>query len=337
MTDHDTPPPVPALTFEPDPELTTLLPSTLAERSTPPPLVLPAPAPAPSAAAVLVAAQQTAPPVAPAYRFVVADDPTPWSTAEHAGPLTSLPLEARLAAWERLTAGGTAAVVICSPQQAPQLRRDSALARTADDVRIVVLPLPVGPLAQLVASRMAQSMLGSGLDRPVSELVVALPELSTALVDLALVRSVTRLDLPGIRLGHHLASYLPGRTQFAVQVAPAARVSRLDRTGDLRAEPAAPDVDPAFGAVITALGPAPVPPAVVARCGGGTPVPEQAEVDLAGYWHDTEATEIVVSPADVSGWVLSRLPGLERWPCSWCAEPMAAPMQQCPFCGHTRR
>ena len=293
------------------------------------PAPIPAPIPAPAGAVSTPA---------PPYRFVVADDLATWSTAEQAGSLLALPQEARLAAWERLGADGCAVVVICSPKQAGPIRRDSALARVGADTRIIVLPLAVGPLAQLVGARIGQTLIAAGLDRPVSELVVSLPELVGSLLDVALVRSVTSLDLPGIKLGHHLLSYLPGNRRFAVQITPVGQVVRRDRAGDLRADLAPPGFDPAFGALLTVLGPRPVPPRLLEQCGiVDQPVIDQAQLDLPGYWHDPEATEVVVRPADLVGWVLSQLPALERWPCAWCAEPMAAPMVLCPFCGHARR
>jgi hypothetical protein len=97
-----------------------------------------------------------------------------------------------------------------------------------------------------------------------------------------------------------------------------------------------PGYDPAFGARVLVLGPRPVPEELLFRTGiTGQPTPIPTGVTLGRYWSDGDATEIVVLPQDVTGWVGAQLPAVEAWACRWCGEPLAAPVRSCPFCAHT--
>lgn len=270
----------------------------------------------------------------PAYRFVLADDPDLW-TAGGDPELSEIGSAARLEAWERLNADGTALVVVCGARQAADVRREAAMVRAGADTPIVVMPLELGPLGQLVVTRLGELLVAAGLGRPVAELVALLPRLAGSLLDVGLVSSVTRLDLPAIRVRHHLISYLPGSRTFAVQLGPEPAVARVrGRSRGLPLNP--PGFDLSAGAVLTSQGPRDTPQELLQLChitGPGRTATPQLPLDR--FWRDGDATEIVVGPADLAGWARGQLPGLEQWPCSWCGEPLAAPMRSCPFCGHT--
>ncbi len=273
----------------------------------------------------------------PAYRVVVADDPQPWSDAETPATLSQLAPAQSLAGFERLAEDGATVLVVCGRRQAPGVARAVAMARTALEARIGLVSLPVGPLGQYALARIAEQVLSHDA-RPAGLLVEAMPRLASALVDVGLVRSVTALDLPGITLGHHLSSYLPGSRQYAVQLTPEPLVARVSEGTPVVAGPegfARADFG-AGGARLLRAGPHPVPTGMTSVwvvAGPGDEIPTR--LDLTGFWHDETATEFVVIPADPVRWISDQLtPGPTR-SCPWCAEKLAASARSCLFCGYT--
>jgi hypothetical protein len=143
------------------------------------------------------------------WRVVLADDARAWSDGDEQGNLSRLSTAGRLAALERLTEDGAGLVVISGHRQALQVNRGAALARSMLDARVAVVALPGGPLGQFAMARIAEQALAVGA-RPAALIISMLPRLAASLVDVGLVGSVSALDVPGIKLGQHVASYLPG-------------------------------------------------------------------------------------------------------------------------------
>jgi hypothetical protein len=275
------------------------------------------------------------------YRFVVADDEQVWSGGSGQGGLLQLSDGEQVEAFDHLTRDDSALVVTCSPRQALVVRRASALARSRSQARVAVVPLPLGPLGQSALTLIAQQVVATATSRPVAELIAWLPSVAEAVLDLALVRNVARLDHPSVGVRHHLASYLPLHQAFAVQLAPEPAIARVARDGSLRPAAhklAAPAFDESYGTVMVVAGRRPVPDSLLPLCRTtSAPPAAPTALHLGRFWGDPEATEIVVAPADVTRWALDRLPSLETWPCTWCAEPLAAPMNECVFCGNSVR
>jgi hypothetical protein len=275
------------------------------------------------------------------YRFVVADDWLAWSGATGRGGLLQLDEGDQLDAFDQLTADGNALVVICGTRQVAAVRRASALARSRSRARVAVSPVPLGPLGQSVLTMMVQQLVASAGARPVAELIVRLPTFAAAVLDLALVSSVAKLDLPFVTVRHHLMSHLPGRRTFVVQIAPDTALARISSTAQLRPSSARlhlPAFDDSYGALVTIAGPRPVPGALLPFLRTTVLPPALPTApQLSAYWTDPEATEVVVTPADVTRWALAVLPDLETWPCGWCDEPLAAPVDRCVFCGNSVR
>jgi hypothetical protein len=275
------------------------------------------------------------------YRFVVADDWLAWSGATGRGGLLHLQEGDRLDAFDQLTGDGNALVVICGTRQAAAVRRASALARSRSRARVAVVPIPLGPLGQSVVTMMVQQLVASVAARPVAELIVRLPMFAASMLDLGLVSGVARLDLPFVTVRHHLMSHLPGRRSFVVQIAPDTALARVTAKGDLRPSSAAlhlPAFDDSYGTVVTVAGPRPVPGALLPFLRTSVLPPALPTApQLSAYWADPDATEVVVTPADVTRWALAVLPDLETWPCAWCDEPLAAPVDLCVFCGNSVR
>lgn len=314
----------------------------------PPPLptarTRPAPASTPATGTTLTAAGPSAgvgsADAAGGYDVVVADDPAVWPGADGStSALLDLPERDRLPAVGALTARRTTVVIVTKAQEAA-VRALAAGARTLFDARIAVVCVDRGPAVRAAAALVGQMMTASGANpRPASEIIARLPDLCGQLGHLVMLRSVTSLDNPAVRIGHHLMSYLPGRRVFVVQTSPQARAARVTSKGHFRptgAQFTPHAFDPAFGVSVAVLGPRPLPESLMDRMGlDVTPSPMAVTVSPASQWPDPEATEVVVRPLDVDGWVRSQLPPLETWPCHWCGEPLAAPIRSCPFCRDT--
>jgi hypothetical protein len=269
------------------------------------------------------------------YSVVMADDVQLWSEAGP-GPLLALPAEERLAGFERLTADGAALVVLCGRRQARAVAREAALARGTLEARIAVVPLPGGPLAQFALSKIAERALAAQV-RPAAVIVDALPALAAGIIDVGLVGSVTSLDLPGVKLGHHMSSYLPGAKLFAVQVTPAPLVARVGASGlgEAAGTFAEADYGPAGARLLTA-GSRPVPPDLAARWGVQVPsAPVPVPMPLVDFWKDDQAGELVVVPADPAAWVADRVAATGAVPCRWCGELLTPAVRSCAFCGYT--
>jgi hypothetical protein len=273
------------------------------------------------------------------WRVVLADDARAWSDGDEQGNLSRLSTAGRLAALERLTEDGAGLVVICGHRQALQVNRGAALARSMLDARVAVVALPGGPLGQFAMARIAEQALAVGA-RPAALIISMLPRLAASLVDVGLVGSVSALDVPGIKLGQHVASYLPGSRLFAVQLTPAPFVATMHARGVIGA--AVSEFQTAHfgvaGARLLTAGPREVPAELAELWGvSGQAHPVTSLPQLAQYWRDEQASEFVVVPADPATWVTEQVPAMASLPCRWCGEPLAEPMPGCIFCGNTRR
>ena len=253
------------------------------------------------------------------YRVVVADDLLERSRSD------------QLTAFEQLTDGDTRLVLLCGQRQAARVHREAALARSILEARVAVVPLPGGPLAQFAMARIAERALIMA-DRPTAVIVSQLPALAAQLVDIGLVTSVSALDLPSVKLRHHLASYLPGSHLFAVQLTPTPVVAAASRAR-------VPTVD--FGETgihLLVAGTRSIPVALAEELGAlGPAVRVTADLDLPGFWRDEQATEVMVVPADPSAWVAQEVAIHAGHPCGWCDELLATTASSCVFCGHTPR
>ncbi len=271
--------------------------------------------------------------------MVIADDPDTWSDDGRPLGLLELSPPERLAAFERLTEGDVRLVVICGHRQSTPVQREAAIARSMLESRVAVVPVPGGPLGQHALAQIAEQSL-TVVGRPGTVVVELLPQLASEILDIGLVQSVTSLDIAGIGLRHHLASYLPGRRLFGIQLTPHPFVAVVGRER-LRPTAAKAIARPDFGATelqMLIAGPHPVPAALEQHLAVAGPVQVvQAELGLARYWHDAQATELVVVPADPIEWLVQNAPAQTGSPCGWCSEPLAFDATSCVFCGHTTR
>ncbi len=273
------------------------------------------------------------------YRVVIADDPAAWSDAYGRKAMFELTAAERVTAFERLTAGQNRLVILCGHRQAARVNREVAVVRGLLDARVAVVPLPGGPLGQYATARIADQALAVA-GRPATLIVSLLGRLAEQVVDLGLVGAVNALDIPGIRLRHHVRSYLPGSHLFAVQLTPSPFITAID-SDELpeAAGPAfaAPDFGPG-GARVLRAGPREIPPALQQAIGvTGAAHPVKSHLDLAGYWKDEQATEVVVVPADPVGWVVAQVPVQNGVPCNWCGESLSPTATSCVFCGNLAR
>jgi hypothetical protein len=270
---------------------------------------------------------------------VTADDPAAWSDGEVQGGLLDLSPSARVAAFERLTDNDSRLVILCGQRQASRVHREASIARSTLETRVAVIPLPGGPLAQYAMARIADHTLAIA-GRPSTLIVSLLPDLATRLVDIGLLGSVSALDIQGIKLRHHLASYLPGSRLFAARLTPTPFVTRIrrDRLPGAAAEAFEPADFGAGGARLLIAGPRPLPGVLERQLDvAGAVQPVEAALDLPGFWRDERATELVVVPANPAGWVVQQVPGPAGAPCNWCGEFLAASAGACMFCGNTPR
>jgi len=265
-------------------------------------------------------------------RFLLADDLGQWGEPDRPGGLLAVPTATRLARLEELAADGARLIVLCGEQDESAVSREIAMARTALDIDATVMALPGGPLGQYAVARIAeQAMTVAG--RPTSLVVSVLPTLAAALVDLAVLQSVSGLDLPGVGLGHHLASIMPGQRQFAVQLTPRPIVRSM--TKDLLGEGFTRAAFGAAGVRVLVCGPQQVPAPFEAVTGiGDLPHRVRTPLDLPGFWGDESATEVVAVPRDPVAWVVQQIPVQPNTPCRWCGCALVASAARCLFCGH---
>ena len=273
--------------------------------------------------------------------FVVADDPAVWPDAHGStAALLDLPERDRLPALEVLTTSRRRLVVIVARAQEEPVRALVAGARSLFDARVAVVRIDHGPALRAAAALIGQlTTAPSPAARPVAEIIDRLPSLCQQLGHLVLLRSVHRVDHPAVGFAQHLFSYLPGRRLFVLQTTPQGGIARITRKGEFR--PASAQFlpfrfDEAHGVTVGLLGPRPLPDGLLDRLGvDAVPTPMPVTVSPASSWPDDEATEVVLMPQNVAGWVRAQLPTPETWPCRWCAEPLAAPIRSCPFCADT--
>jgi hypothetical protein len=274
------------------------------------------------------------------YDVVVADDPAVWPGADGTtAPLLTLPERDRLPAMEYLSGTGRRLVIITTSAQERAVRGLAAAARSLFDARVAVVRVDHGPALRAAAALVGQLTTAPGSARPAAEIIERLPALCEQLGHLVLLRWVHRVDHPAVGFAQHLYSYLPGRRLFVLQTTPEGAIARVTGTGEFR--PTSTQFTPfrfdrTHGVSVGVLGPRALPPELLDRLGvDGTPTPMPVTVTPASFWPDPEATEVVLMPQDVTGWVSAQLPPPETWPCRWCGEPLAAPVRSCPFCADT--
>jgi hypothetical protein len=275
-------------------------------------------------------------PVAGAPTAAVATVGLPALSADGACPLPPLaaPSSAGSRDWldplDRLLATAPV-VVVCLERDRARVQAAARLARRLLDTSgVAVVAVSAGPLGAAVVADAAAAAARAATIRAgdVPRFVRRAP---TALVDLAVVGSVADLDLPGLSLAHHVASYLPGRTPFLVQVLPRQRVERL--RGDV-----VPSLDGVIGAgplTATAIG-GPLPTPLVAWLHTLTlpvPAPRPHDSVVGQWWRSADAVELVVYPADPLLWAPGATAGILAGTCDWCGAPGVEVGGSCPFCG----
>jgi len=261
------------------------------------------------------------------------------------GTVRALPVPSTLAAavesaWldvlDELLDVGPVTVVCLDCHGAPASRAVSLARQLLETCEVMLLTLPGPPLLAAVVVDAAMAALSAG--------VLAHEDLSRFLrfaaagtVDAAVVRSVADLEVPGLGLSHHVASYLPGRTPFLVQLSAVQRVDRLKPERVPSDDGLVPMQDGGWAA--TVMGGGELPPQLVAWLHGrGVPPPVVRPDDgsIGRWWRHSEAVELVLHPADSAGWALHALqsaPTRPRTGCDWCGAPGLDPAGSCEFCG----
>ncbi|GAB3242100.1 hypothetical protein [Kineosporia babensis] len=298
---------------------------------------LPGPQPISGQAPITQPTQILRQPLRPALRerpsrILLADDLSTWAEESSPGGLLRISSATRLARLEDLAGDGARLIMLCSEGAEAEVNRQMALARAALEVEITVVALPGGPLGQYAVARITEQAL-SVAGRPTSLVVSILPTLAAELVNVAVLHSVTGLDIPGVGVGHHLASLLPGQRQFAVQLTPHPLVRSVSK--DLLAEGFTRATFGTIESRVLIAGPLALPPQLEVLT-GVTDVPHRVrtELDLAGFWGDEEATEIVAVPKDPAAWIAQRVPVQPHSPCDWCGAALATSASRCVFCGY---
>jgi hypothetical protein len=268
-------------------------------------------------------------------RVVLADDLSTWMEDASPGGLLRVSSATRLGLIEELTTDGARLIVLCGETAEAAVNREMALARTALDVEITVVALPGGPLGQYAVARITEQALAVA-GRPTSLIVSILPTLAAEIIDVAMLNSVSGLNLPGVGIGRHLASILPGQRHFAVQLTPRPLVRSLTR--DLLAEGFSRANFGSSGTRVLIAGPQTMAAPLEALTGvPDVPHRVRTELDLAGFWGDEQATEIVAVPKDPAAWIVQRVPVQPNSPCTWCGAPLVASASRCVFCGFVTR
>lgn len=265
-------------------------------------------------------------------RVLLADDLSMWREDPGTTGLLRVSPATRLGLLEDLAQDGARLIMLCGEAAELAVSREMALARAALDVEITVVPLPGGPVGHYALARITEQAM-SVAGRPPSLIVSLLPTLAAAVVDVAVLRSVSGLDLPGVGLGRHLASLLPGQRQFAVQLTPRPIISSTSK--DLITEGFTRAAYGPAGTRVLIAGPQPVPARLEAVTGvTDEPHRVRTELDLAGFWGDAEATEVVAVPKDPVSWVVQQIPVQPHSPCDWCGAALVTAAARCVFCGH---
>ncbi len=199
---------------------------------------------------------------------------------------------------------------------------------------VVPVPLHRPPTGLATQTAWLAAMAGRGVSAGAA--LAALPAVDRHLPTYAAATSVARLELPEVRLRHHLLSWLPGTT-FRVSLGGVARVEagRPAPAGassdhsDPRVGPAADRAaDPACDLVWS--GDRRLEPHLVAT----RPARVSQSVELTGtrerdpWWGGARHYEHTVVPRDLDAFVAT-LGSVVRSTCPQCGEPLAA---VCPFC-----
>lgn len=254
----------------------------------------------------------------------------------------SLPVPASLPAatqssWfdvlEEDLAAGPVVVVCLAPAAAQTTRAVSVARQLLETSQITVVPVPGAPLAAAVAACAAAEATAAGAlaSGDVARFVTAAV---AGVIDVGVVSSVADLDLPGLSLSHHVASYLPGKTQFLVQMTPVQQVERL-RSDTVPQGEALTLLAPGTWTA-TAMGSGSLPVSLVgwlqAR-GLAHPAVLPADEAMTTWWRSTTALELVLHPTSGPEWarhVLAAGRGATAT-CDWCGAHGVIGV--CQFCG----
>lgn len=226
--------------------------------------------------------------------------------------------------------------VVCLERDRRETARAVSVARQLLETPGIALVAAAGaPLAAAVVVDAAVRAVAAAALQP-ADLGRFLKHAPAAVVSCAIVTSVADLDLPGLSLSHHLASYLPGRkTQFLVQLAPEQHVDKLRDDRELVIEGLLPNGG-AWAA--TAMGASGLPPQLVgwlhSRAVAVPPV-LPSDSSISSWWRNTDAIELVLHPADPATWAANTLaagpPAVAS--CVWCGAPGLEVLGGCAFCG----
>lgn len=234
-----------------------------------------------------------------------------------------------------LLARGPVTVACLARDRGAVSRAVSVARQLLETPGIALVPLDSAPLAAaVVVDAAARTLLAGGLS--VNDLPRFLRHAGHGLLDVAVVPSVADLELPGLGLSHHVASYLPGKTQFLVQLAPMREVNRLKPDRVPRHDGLIPMDGGAWTA--TAMGGSGLPAELVGWLHSrGVPLPPVLPSDgsVTGWWRSDAAVELVVHPADSATWVhfaLATATERTATTCAWCGAPGVDADGTCVFC-----
>lgn len=228
-------------------------------------------------------------------------------------------------------------IVVTSAVHQRVVEAGVAFARQAlDSTLLTVLPLAAGPLGAAVVAHTLWDEVEAGRLEVAGVLRLG-PLLLADTLDVAVLSSVARLDLPGLTLGHQVVSYLPGRTPFLVRMSPSPVAVVRGREAEAR-ELLAPPVHGPLRAVVMGEGPLDGP---VAAWLATQPLTVPAVLDdpgeLVAFWQDRAVHEVVVLPADLVAWSTGLVLHDDRSRCDWCGQLVPYAAAACTFCRQAAR
>ncbi len=225
-------------------------------------------------------------------------------------------------------------LVLARGAEAHAVRRRLARVQTLlATERIALVSVPLAPLAAGVLADAVARAVAAGALVP-AQVPAAVAHAAGSCLDLGVVATVARIDVPEVGVWHQLRSYLPWTSRFVVRVAPTAglghlaakdgEVRGLDLTlpgeQELRAVTAGVELPPALQQLLDATG---VSAADLGR-------PEIGPL-LRAAWAQDGATELVVRPASDQGWLGLGAEPTALTTCTWCGRSRVG--TSCLFCG----
>lgn len=235
--------------------------------------------------------------------------------------------------WELIAGplrGGGAVIVVVGgwlPEEVLHGVRTVRLLLDSNRVAVHVTELP--PLAASVSCALLAALAPAASSA--GALASAIEEVESTLYVLASAGSVARLAHPGVSLGHHVRSLVPGKS-FAIGLQPEQFVLSHGHPADeLPLAPA--DHDLQLIAAATDGGDLDWVANVVAPALGGVDV-RVLEPTMYGveWWGSRRLVEVVGVPTSLR-WLAGEVLGPGTRPCRWCGEPIYG--DRCPFCGQS--